>query len=154
MWIKSLSTSCFVFWCSFLLSGCLTSSLSGAAEVCTDRTEFISVMQSCLIDKKQIPLYREKDRAQQAIIKELKKQNGDLAADRSALIEYKDSSSALIEALKTDREERQQLETSLREQLANRPTDWALIAEVAATTLAARWGGGHVWRIGKRIMGR
>lgn len=88
-----------------------------AAEVCTDRAEFISVMQTCQIDKKQNALYKQKDKAQDAIIRELKAQNAELRKDRETLIAYKDSAEELIEALRVDREERKQAE-------ANRPTNW------------------------------
>lgn len=95
-----------------------------AAEVCTDRAEFISVMQTCQIDKKQNALYKQKDKAQDAIIKELKVQNAELRKDREVLMAYKDSAVELIEALRVDREERKQIEVDLREQVANRPTNW------------------------------
>lgn len=42
----------------------------------------------------------------------------------------------------------------IEQQLADRPIDWVLVAEVAATTLTARWGGGHIWRWGKALMVR
>lgn len=48
----------------------------------------------------------------------------------------------------------EQVNAQLEQQLADRPIDWVLVAEVAATTLTARWGGGHVWRWGKALMGR
>lgn len=101
-----------------------TSSSTYAAEVCTDRAEFISAMQTCQIDKKQVALYKQKDKAQYAIIKELKTQNAELRKDREALLAYKDSAVELIEALRVDREERKQVEADLREQVANRPTNW------------------------------
>lgn len=101
-----------------------TSSATYAAEVCTDRTEFISVMQTCQIDRKQVVLYKQKDKAQDAIIKELKTQNAELRKDREVLMAYKDSAVELIEALRVDREERKQIEADLREQVANRPTNW------------------------------
>ncbi len=47
-----------------------------------------------------------------------------------------------------------QVNTQLEQQLAEHPIDWVLVAEVAATTLTARWGGGHVWRWGKALIGR
>ncbi len=102
---------------ALVLSLLLPSTISYAAEVCTDRTEFISVMQTCQIDKKQVVLYKQKDRTQDAIIKELKTQNTELRKDREALLAYKDSADELIEALRVDREERKQAE-------ANRPTNW------------------------------
>ncbi len=42
----------------------------------------------------------------------------------------------------------------IEQQLAERPIDWVLVAEVVATTLTARWGGGHVLRWSKALMGR
>lgn len=116
------------WWLGGLCLLCLVvytySSIAIAAEVCTDRTEFISVMQTCQIDKKQVALYKQKDKAQDAIIKELKTQNTELRKDREALLAYKDSADELIEALRVDREERKQIEADLREQVANRPTNW------------------------------
>lgn len=108
-----------------------TSSSTYAAEVCTDRTEFISVMQTCQIEKRQNTLYKQKDKAQDAIIKELKTQNAELRKDREALLAYKDSAVELIEALRVDREERKQVEADLREQVANRPTNWMDLIEWA-----------------------
>lgn len=107
-----------------LLALLLLASPVWAGEVCTDRTEFISVMQTCQIDKKQNALYEQKDKAQDAIIKELKAQNTELRKDREALLAYKDSAVKLIEALRIDREERKRVEADLREQVANRPTNW------------------------------
>lgn len=99
-------------------------STAQAAEVCTDRTEFISVMQTCQIDKKQNALYREKDMTQGKIIKEQDK----LIAQRDELIaklsEANEKADVLIEDLKIDREERQQLEASLRGQLATKQSNW------------------------------
>ncbi len=109
------------WWLGGLCLLCLVvytySSIAIAAEVCTDRTEFISVMQTCQIERRQVALYKQKDKAQDAIIKELKVQNTELRKDREVLLAYKDSAEELIEALRVDREERKQAE-------ANRPTNW------------------------------
>ncbi len=48
----------------------------------------------------------------------------------------------------------EEVNARMEQQIAERPIDWVLVAEVAATTLTARWGGGHVWRWGKVLMGR
>ena len=149
-WTCFFISRLFVLGISWLALGSTTE----AAEVCADKKEFVSVMQTCLIDKKQNVLYREKDKAQSVVIKELKTQNTQLQALIEKMESRDQSAQELIEALANDREERKQIEAGLREQLANRPIDWVMVAEVATMTLTARWGGGHLWRIGKKIMGR
>jgi len=83
-------------------------STAQAAEVCTDRTEFISVMSICQIDKKQNALYKQKDQAQAKIIKELKdalrdskelstKKDEALQAADQLIAEYASQREALIQ---------------------------------------------------------
>ena len=139
----------------FLLVGlalpCFWPSFSHAAEVCTDRDEFIHFAQ-------QHKLLQQQNKVQDDSIKAL------VEKDR-AWQKYKASAEPLLAEYASRLEDsikREEALTARNDYLEAKVLEqdkmgWVDIAGVAGTTIVgavtARWGGKHLWRIGKRMMG-
>lgn len=123
-----------------------------AAEVCTDREEFIHFAQ-------QHKLLKQQNKVQDDSIKALVEKD-------KAWQQYKNSAEPLIAEHERRLEElikRDEALTARNEYLEakdaeQKKMEWVEKAEVAGTAVAvaltARWGGKHLWRIGKKLMGR
>lgn len=127
-------------------------STTEAAEVCTDRDEFVHFAQ-------QHKLLKQQNKAQDESIKAL------IEKDR-AWQKYKESAEPLLAEYASRLEESIKREEALTERNVYLEAkvaengEMTLIekAEVAGAVIAAgltaRWGGKHLWRIGKKLMGR
>lgn len=147
-WILRSIYCLFVLGISWLALGSTTE----AADVCTDRDEFVHFAQ-------QHKLLKQQNKVQDESIKALMEKD-------KAWQQYKASAEPLLAEYASRLEEsikREEALTARNEYLEARDAEqkkmeWIEKAEVAGTVivagLTARWGGKHVWRIGKKLMGR
>ncbi len=148
-------------WLGFLRGGCCLGLLAVygygspsvyAAEICTDRDEFIHFAQQHKLLKQQVKVQDESIKA--------------LVEKDKAWQKYKESAEPLLAEYASRLEEsikREEALTARNDYLEAKVAEqgnisWVSIAEVAGGAIAgvatARWGGKYLWRIGKRMMGR
>lgn len=123
-----------------------------AAEVCTDRDEFVHFAQ-------RYQLLEKRDKAQSESIKALVDKD-------KAWQQYKASAEPLLAEYASRLEEsikQEEALTARNEYLEARDAEqkkmeWIEKAEIAGTAIAvaltARWGGKHLWGIGKKLLSK
>ncbi len=138
--------------CVFSLLSLAYPSTSAASEVCTDRDEFVHFAQ-------QHKLLKQQNKVQADLIKEIKAWNATLEERDAVNQRYKEAAEPLIEELANQREQYIKENAELRTKNAEQEKlQFVEKVEIVGATLigaaTARWGGKHLWRIGKRMMGR
>lgn len=136
----------------FLVGWMVLASASHAAEICTDRDEFVHFAQQHKLLKQQV---KAQDDSIKALVEKDKAWHQYKASAEPLLAEY---ATRLEESIKREEALTARNEYLEAKDAEQKKMEWVEKAEVAGTAVAvaltARWGGKHLWRWGKALMGK